>query len=99
LTLGRRLLTETIYLFKYVFLAKQEDCKRTADGYDYQGQMNVTIGNRTCQRWALDTPHAHSQNGLPENYCRNPDHEPAPWCYTTDTSKRYELCDVPFCSK
>ena len=86
-------------MFKYVFLAKQEDCKRTADGYDYQGQMNITIGNRTCQRWELDSPHAHGQNGLPENYCRNPDHEPEPWCYTTDTRKRYELCDVPFCSK
>ena len=31
------------------------------------------------------------------NYCRNPDGEPGPWCYTTDSSKRWELCDVEQC--
>merc|ERR1719336_2369439 len=27
------------------------------------------------------------------NYCRNPDGEPRMWCYTTDPSKRWELCN------
>ena len=31
------------------------------------------------------------------NYCRNPDGEPAVWCYTTDPQKRWEYCDVPKC--
>ena len=76
-----------------------EDCRRSAIGYEYKGQMNLTISGRTCQEWALDTPHAHGFNSLPENYCRNPDKEPAPWCYTTDYSKRWEICEVPFCCK
>lgn len=28
---------------------------------------------------------------------RNPDLEPSPWCYTTDPTVRYALCDVPWC--
>lgn len=62
--------------------------------------INTTISNRTCQRWDSDTPHGHNFNNLnAENYCRNPDNEPEPWCYTTDPNKRWEICDIPFCSK
>ena len=33
------------------------------------------------------------------NYCRNPsDNANGPWCYTTDSATRWELCDVPKCS-
>ena len=32
------------------------------------------------------------------NFCRNPDNERKAWCYTTDTSYRYELCGVPLCT-
>lgn len=49
--------------------------------------------------WASDSPHDHSLNNLPENYCRNPDNEPAPWCYTTDPNKRWDFCDIPYCCK
>ena len=32
------------------------------------------------------------------NYCRNPDLEPnGPWCYTTDSKKRWEHCGIPKC--
>jgi hypothetical protein len=33
------------------------------------------------------------------NYCRNPDGEPRPWCFTTDPNRRWELCDIPRCRK
>lgn len=33
------------------------------------------------------------------NYCRNPDGEPRPWCFTTDPNKRWEFCDIPRCGK
>lgn len=36
---------------------------------------------------------------LEENYCRNPDGEPKPWCFTTSPSKRWESCNIPRCSK
>lgn len=35
--------------------------------------------------------------GLEENYCRNPDNERSPWCYTTDPETRWEYCGVPVC--
>ncbi|CAC5376686.1 PLG [Mytilus coruscus] len=76
-----------------------EDCRRSTSGSEYQGMINTTISNRTCQRWDLDTPHDHNYNNVnAENYCRNPDNEPAPWCYTTDPDKRWEVCDIPFCT-
>ena len=37
--------------------------------------------------------------GLEENYCRNPDGERMPWCYTTDPEKRWEDCPVPRCDE
>ena len=27
-------------------------------------------------------------------YCRNPDGEPGPWCYTTSSATRWQLCEV-----
>lgn len=38
----------------------------------------------------------YSRN-LEENYCRNPDGETAPWCYTTDKGVRWEYCEIPSC--
>lgn len=35
--------------------------------------------------------------GLDNNYCRNPDNERKPWCYTTDSQTRFEYCNVPRC--
>lgn len=35
--------------------------------------------------------------GLDNNYCRNPDNERRPWCYTTDPDTRWEYCNVTRC--
>lgn len=32
------------------------------------------------------------------NYCRNPDADKSPWCYTTDPSVRWEFCNLKKCS-
>ena len=37
--------------------------------------------------------------GLAKNFCRNPDGEVKPWCYTTSEEVRWDLCDVPYCSR
>ncbi|XP_078658196.1 plasminogen-like [Branchiostoma floridae x Branchiostoma belcheri] len=76
-----------------------------ADGAFYRGTVSVTKTGKTCQRWDSQTPHEHSMTGaypsagLDRNYCRNPDGDRGVWCYTTDPSSRWELCDVPSCGK
>ena len=49
--------------------------------------------------WSSQTPHIHDYSESEWNYCRNPDEEPKPWCYTTDPDKRWEFCDIPVCGK
>nr|XP_039272405.1 putative apolipoprotein(a)-like protein 2 isoform X2 [Styela clava] len=82
------------------------DCWNTADrGASYRGNMTVTNGGKTCQRWDSQSPHKHTRtaevfthSGLVNNLCRNPDAEPlGPWCYTTDSEKRWENCPIPKC--
>ncbi|XP_013885572.1 plasminogen [Austrofundulus limnaeus] len=57
----------------------------------------------TCQRWDSQSPQTHQYypskypNILVENYCRNPDGIYAPWCYTTNSSIRWEFCSIPPC--
>jgi len=75
------------------------DCQ-SADtkGSDYNGTANTTVSGKECQRWNQQQPHAHPFSELKENFCRNPDGEEGVWCYTTDKTKRWELCEVPICS-
>ncbi|XP_038845915.1 apolipoprotein(a)-like isoform X2 [Salvelinus namaycush] len=76
----------------------------TGDGVAYRGTVAVTTSGKACQAWAAQTPQKHNRtpdnypsNGLDLNYCRNPDNERMPWCYTTDPETRWEYCKVPSC--
>ncbi|XP_078023202.1 apolipoprotein(a)-like isoform X7 [Epinephelus lanceolatus] len=76
----------------------------TGKGEAYRGTTAVTESGKTCQSWSAQTPHQHDRTphnnpgkGLVSNYCRNPDNEGSPWCYTTDPDSRWEYCDVPSC--
>ena len=40
----------------------------------------------------------YPNSDLTSNYCRNPDESAGPWCYTTDSEKRWEYCGIPKCS-
>lgn len=39
------------------------------------------------------------EKDLKMNYCRNPDGELRPWCFTTSPTKRWEYCSIPHCSE
>ena len=86
------------------------ECRETQLGREYMGTQNTTRHGYTCQAWASNTPHNPSSSSkvdsnYPEgsreaasNYCRNPNgHNVGLWCYTTDSSKRWDYCDIPLC--
>ncbi|EPY85229.1 plasminogen [Camelus ferus] len=73
-------------------------------GENYRGVVAVTVSGHTCQRWSEQSPHKHNRTpedfpckNLDENYCRNPDGETSPWCYTTNKEVRWEHCKIPPC--
>lgn len=88
-----------IYIYFILIGLVEEECKRSKSGYEYTGKVSVTKSGKTCQAWNSQTPHNHGFTSLQENYCRTIDNEPAPWCYTMDPSKRWELCNIPYCGK
>ena len=73
----------------------------------------MTTTGATCQKWTSQSPHTHTRKpckyfqicdyrhtGLGDhNFCRNPDGDLGPWCYTTDPKERWAYCDVPKCSR
>uniref|UniRef100_A0A8C6WK68 Macrophage stimulating 1 n=1 Tax=Neogobius melanostomus TaxID=47308 RepID=A0A8C6WK68_9GOBI len=82
---------------------KDEVCI-TCNGEDYRGQVDHTVSGRECQRWDQQYPHQHiyqpekyPDKSLDDNYCRNPDASPVPWCYTTDPQVERENCEIRKC--
>ncbi|XP_056003483.1 plasminogen-like, partial [Ostrea edulis] len=77
------------------------ECLTVSDpsGELYTGTQNVTSTGDVCQRWDSQSPHGHGFTNLGDqaNYCRNPDGERGPWCYTMKPEVRWALCDIPSC--
>ena len=82
-------------------------CRITFTGTTYRGNANVTVSGLSCQRWASQLPHRHSNfmaSEFPDatmdevsNFCRNPDGDPTVWCYTMSPFVRWDFCAVPTC--
>jgi hypothetical protein len=78
------------------------ECYGESDGSDYRGSKNKTKSGKECQAWDSQFPQQHTRTHLnfPDgglgghNFCRNPDGETAPWCYTTDPVLRWEYCNI-----
>ncbi|CAB1431083.1 unnamed protein product [Pleuronectes platessa] len=74
-------------------------------GRGYKGTVDMTPTGLTCQRWDSQHPHNHTFfpqaypcKDLRENYCRNPDGQESPWCFTTDPRVRTMFCsNIPQC--
>ncbi|XP_049760988.1 plasminogen [Elephas maximus indicus] len=91
--------------FEFCDIPECEDECMHCSGENYQGKISKTVSGLDCQAWDSQSPHAHGylpskfpNKNLKMNYCRNPDGEPRPWCFTMDLNKRWEFCDIPRCT-
>ena len=41
----------------------------------------------------------YPDKGFDDNYCRNPDGKPRPWCFTLDPNTRWEFCNIKTCGE
>nr|XP_060612606.1 hepatocyte growth factor-like [Anolis sagrei ordinatus] len=41
----------------------------------------------------------YPDKGFDDNYCRNPDGKPRPWCYTLDPNTPWEYCNIKPCDQ
>lgn len=75
------------------------ECLQTPKGIDYFGSTAVTETGITCQRWDKQEPHQHKFWALvdQDNYCRNPDGDSRPWCYTIDPDIEFDYCKISYC--
>ncbi|MEE6511845.1 hypothetical protein FKM82_018677, partial [Ascaphus truei] len=97
--------TDPTVRFEYCNIQQCEEECIHCNGENYNGKVSKTESDIECQHWDMQTPHTHgySPSNLPEknllnNYCRNPDGEPRPWCFTTNPNKRWEFCSIPRCT-
>ncbi|ETE65922.1 Hepatocyte growth factor, partial [Ophiophagus hannah] len=86
-------------------LCSEVECM-TCNGEGYRGPMDHTETGKECQRWDLQRPHRHPfrpekypDKGFDDNYCRNPDGKPRPWCYTLDPNTPWEFCSIKTCGQ
>ena len=84
-------------IFRLLSVASVASGCWTGDGASYSGTWATTENGLTCQAWSSNSPHSHNYNSESANYCRNPDGEPRPWCYTTDPNVRWEYCSLSQC--
>ncbi|XP_053400714.1 multiple epidermal growth factor-like domains protein 10 [Mercenaria mercenaria] len=83
-----------------------KECYETTAA-NYNGSRNTTVDGTKCQRWDAHVPHTHilDRTGIfpdvsateASNYCRDPDGEGSPWCYTTDPNIRWQFCGIDTC--
>ncbi|XP_028670728.1 hepatocyte growth factor [Erpetoichthys calabaricus] len=78
----------------------------TCNGENYRGHVDHTESGKECQRWDLIKPHndlfypkRYPDKGLDDNYCRNPDNSPRPWCFTQDPIPQKEYCNIKVCDE
>nr|XP_020480063.1 hepatocyte growth factor activator isoform X1 [Monopterus albus]XP_020480064.1 hepatocyte growth factor activator isoform X1 [Monopterus albus]XP_020480065.1 hepatocyte growth factor activator isoform X1 [Monopterus albus] len=91
----------------YCNLEPETECYYSR-GTGYRGVVGTTESGTRCLPWNSDLLHdelhvgtvVKSQlKGLGEHaYCRNPDGDKMPWCYTlNDGAISWEYCDIPSC--
>ncbi|XP_056425418.1 coagulation factor XII isoform X1 [Hyla sarda] len=94
---------------KHCEINHKETCYK-GNGTSYRGTANVTVSGTTCLNWESDIiehevsrysgKHAE-RNGLgPHSYCRNPDGDTQPWCFTMKEERvSWDHCLLPPCNQ
>ena len=80
-----------------------EYCVKLAFHPHYNGYSNSTLSGLACQRWDSQRPHRHQYTGpglFPDEtlddvaiFCRTPDGNSWPWCFTVSPGFRSEPCN------
>ncbi|KAK3088172.1 hypothetical protein FSP39_015659 [Pinctada imbricata] len=81
--------------------SKPRECALTAIGYDYFGSKTQTSDGLACQGWDSMKPNFHEFGDMKEqtNFCRNPNWNEEPWCFTKNASVEWGSCDIPLCDE
>ncbi|RNA44299.1 tyrosine- kinase transmembrane receptor ROR1 [Brachionus plicatilis] len=92
----------TLEKLEVVAMADVNDDKcMVANGLAYRGRQAVTRNGYGCQRWDDQYPHMHQFKNVRQlsghNYCRNPDNDIEPWCFTTNGRVRKDYCHIDKC--
>lgn len=58
----------------------------------------VVLQSYAACHFPCRSPDRYTESGLEGNFCRNPDGEDSPWCYTTNPTTRWEYCDMDQCA-
>jgi hypothetical protein len=66
-------------------------CNRVENNQHFQGNEKLLTWNPVHVR------PRYPDKSLDDNYCRNPDSSPVPWCYTTDPDMERESCQISKC--
>lgn len=84
-----------------------KDCLK--ENEPYMGTVRETEAEFECQSWSVDVPHQHKYHNnsmFPDgtalaasNFCRSPDGDKQPWCYTTHPDERWGYCNIPKCKE
>ena len=95
-----------IVLIGIILMYTDRECRIHRKGSYYIGTTSRTISGHQCQTWSEDVPHPHGfklhkvfrEGHAHHAHCRNPlTSHTSPWCFTTNSSVRYEECNVPLC--
>uniref|UniRef100_A0A8K9WW68 Macrophage stimulating 1 n=1 Tax=Oncorhynchus mykiss TaxID=8022 RepID=A0A8K9WW68_ONCMY len=75
----------------YFSLTNMLYCNRVENYQHFQGNEKLLTWNPVHVR------PRYPDKSLDDNYCRNPDSSPVPWCYTTDPDMERESCQISKC--
>ncbi|XP_073507275.1 coagulation factor XII isoform X1 [Phyllobates terribilis] len=94
---------------EYCEINQKESCYQ-GNGTSYRGTTNVTVAGEACLNWESDIiqhevswfsgKHAQRHGIGPHPYCRNPDKDIQPWCFTMKNERlTWEHCLIPPCQQ